>query len=121
MQHALEEPRFAAAAEHFAKAFSANVDSQPDWHQRARSAVDSLESTARTLYPGMATLGDVLKVLKRAGMNEGIVGTLERFWGYAGTHLRHGSAAPPAMSDAEAAFVINVCAAGIQLLVSTDP
>ena len=101
---------------------AAAESSKPDWKEAARNAIGAVEELARLLTgkPNQ-TLGDAIKTLRSRGrIAPALAKTLDGAWGWASTHVRHGSKPPPKVDPDEAAYVYRTCEGALHLLCSAD-
>lgn len=119
----LGDPRLSKALTHFNKAlrYFRNV-SQPDPENAVKEAVCAVEATARALFPGPATLGEVIKSI--TGSSSGqlpktIAQTFHGLYGFrsGGDGVGHGGSEGGAVTKELAEYSLAIAASQIVLLV----
>lgn len=83
-----------------------------------KEAVSTVESYGRTLYPKAATLGDVIKELRKTPFPALILSMMEKFYAFASAEpgVRHGSSVSSQIGLADADFCLYVSVAFIDYL-----
>jgi len=124
VQDKLSAPRYSAANAHFSKAVSYIAGPSPDWANAAKEAISAVESLAKVIT-GRAndTLGDSIKHLRSGGkLPTPMDKMIEGLWGFASSApgIRHGGTTPPAVTEAEATFMVNSSASTILYLLDID-
>jgi hypothetical protein len=119
----LGDPRLAKALVHFNKAlrYFRNV-SQPDHENVVKEAVCAVEAAARALFPGPATLGEVIKSITGSGSGQlpkTIAQTFHGLYGFrsGGDGVGHGGSEGGAVTKELAEYSLAVAASQIVLLV----
>jgi hypothetical protein len=98
----LRAPRYAAPRSHWERSQQSAEATSPDIPNAFREGVNALESLARIIVPGTATLGDSVKSLRSNKIvDPGIDKILEGIWTFssAAPGLRHGSPEMPSLSE----------------------
>ena len=118
----LTAPRYADVKSGWEAAMAAAEATEPDWKEVARNATAAVEELARLLTGKPSqTLGEAITDLRSGGrIDASLAKTIDGAWGWASTHVRHGSAAPPKIDKDEAAHVYRTFASALHLLLSAD-
>jgi len=112
---------FAAARQHFIKARRFVHHHPIDAENGIKEIVSALESVGKTLYPGTATLGDVVKAMRsEKALPPQLIAMIERFYAYASSEpaVRHGASVPSRVLLADAEFALHVGTATIRYLLA---
>jgi hypothetical protein len=121
----IDRARYPAAAFHISKAIGFLRGSNVDLENAAKEAVNAVESVAKVLLDApSATLGDCIKEFrKRDLMPREMARILESVYAYRSTTsgVGHGGTDVPAVSSADATFVLGVAAVAIGYLDSLWP
>ena len=102
-----------AARTHYKKAFRYLFTFQTDTENGIKEIVSAVESIGRTIYPKAATLGDVIKELKKEpNVPKMLISIIEKYYAFANSTpaVRHGSSESSKLetSDGEFVFYIGV-------------
>ena len=90
--------KFEAARDHYKKAKGYALGTHKDSENSIKESISALESVGKVLYPKTATLGDVLKHMKRdESIPKMLVDVIQRFYDYANSEpgVRHGGSKKP--------------------------
>ena len=112
--------KFAPAREHFKKARRYCMEHPLDPENSIKEIVSSLESVARTLFPGATTLGDALKEMrKKSYIPRMLIPVFEKFYAYANAEpaVRHGSSFPSSVNLMDAELALHTGLALIRYLI----
>lgn len=124
VQEKLQAPRYAAACEHFSKAFDMITGERPDHANAAKEAVAALESLAKVITgKDTGTLDDQINELRKTNrIPQPLDQCMKKVWGYRSqtAGVGHGRIAAPAVSEAEGALVVNLSASFILFLLEID-
>jgi len=115
----LRDPRFEPALAHVIAAHKAyNARPRRDYDV-CSNAFDACESVAKEVFAmPTATFGGVLTVARSKNtFASETINTLEKLWGLASNHFRHGMTEPFDLGPSEVDFVYLTCLAGILLFV----
>lgn len=115
--------RFAAARGHYQKAHTYLFKHPIDEANSVKEMVSALESVARTVVPGTATLGDAIKVLKKKeNAPKHLLEAMEKLYVYANATpmVRHGHPSPGSVSRNEAELAFHVGVAFIRYLMESE-
>jgi hypothetical protein len=121
----LDRLRYPAAAVHITKAVSFLRGPQADLENAAKEAVTAVESVAKVLLATpTATLGDCIKEFRRRSLLPREMGRiLESLYAYRSSTpgVGHGGTVAPAVTHADATFVLGVAAVAVRYLDSLWP
>jgi len=84
-----------------------------------KEIVSAVESVGRSLYPGATTLGDVVRVMRRASFPPLMATVIEKFYAFASAEpgVRHGGTTTSRVELADADFCLQVGTALIRYLI----
>jgi hypothetical protein len=84
-----------------------------------KEIVSAIESVGRTIYPGTATLGDVVKEMRKSGFPQMMVTIIEKFYAFASATpaVRHGGPSMSGIELADADFCLHVGTALINYIL----
>lgn len=121
LEELLAAPRYSGIL----KAWRASTAHLPsDRNASIREGISALEGAAKLLVRrGSATLGEALKELRADGrIAAPLVDAIEKVWGFSNSRpgIRHGSASPTEMLQAEAQFAYETIGAAIQVMLVLD-
>jgi AbiJ N-terminal domain 4 len=118
----LRIPRFAPALAHMQVAHGAYSSRPRRDPEVCSSAFDALESVAKEVFSmPTATLGDVVTAARKRNIFASeTLSVLEKLYGLANSHFRHGMTEPFKLGAAEVGFVYVSCMAGILLFIRHD-
>lgn len=93
---------------------------RPNYAESVRSAINAVESVCCIVDGKSKTLGDAIKRLRRSGkkINERFLDGLEKLYAYTNEVVRHGTKEPVKVSQAETQFMLVVCSAITNYLLS---
>lgn len=120
----LRAPRYEAVLGHWERAHSFLNGPSADLPNAVKEAVSSVEALAQVIARRpTATLGECIKDLRASKrLQPPLLRGIEELWGFANASpgVRHGSAATPTLSSAEATYVFDQTAGALRLLLSLD-
>jgi len=115
--------RFAPARIHYKKARH-YLDTRPsDPENSIKEMVSAVESVGRILYPNTQTLGDVVKVMRKANQIPPLLLTVvEKFYAYASAEpaIRHGGTVESTVLAQDAEFSLHMGTAIIRYFISRN-
>lgn len=112
--------RFKPARAHFAKARAYALGSHRDAENSVKESISAIESVCRIFYPGAATLGEALKMMKKDGsVSTLLISVIEKFYAYANAEpaVRHGSDKDSSVQEYDAELALHFAAAFIRTLI----
>ncbi|WP_312077874.1 AbiJ-NTD4 domain-containing protein [Leclercia sp.] len=112
--------RFKPARAHYAKARAYALGSHRDAENSIKESISAIESVCRTFYPGAATLGEALKMMKKDGsVSPMLITVIDKFYGYANAEpaVRHGSDRASSVLEYDAELALHFAAAFIRTLI----
>lgn len=110
----------APARIHYKKSFNYIFSHPTDLENGVKEIVSAVESIGRIMYPKAATLGDVVKELrKNKAMPELLLPVLDKFYAFASASpaVRHGANRLPELDNADAEFIFYTGVALIRYLI----
>lgn len=119
----LIENSFEPAREHYRKSIRYLYQHPIDPANSIKEIVSALESVGRTLYPGSATLGDVIKKIKKLKTHPSqLLDAYEKFYAYANAtpSVRHGHTEMTSLSVHDAELMVHTGIALIRYLIDTN-
>ncbi|SDY14869.1 AbiJ-NTD4 domain-containing protein [Nitrosomonas sp. Nm58] len=119
----LSKNEFEPARKHYRKAIRYVYQHPLDPENGIKEIVSSVESIGKTLYPGAATLGDVVKALRKDDrFPQTLVSVIDKFYTFANAEpaIRHGGVVPSKVSLDDAEFSLHVGVALIRFLLSKN-
>lgn len=114
--------KFEAARDHYRKAKRYALGTHKDSENSIKESISALESVGKVLYPKTATLGDVLKHMKRdESIPKMLVDVIQRFYDYANSEpgVRHGGSKKPNSDELDAELALHLGAAFIRYVIKT--
>lgn len=108
---------------HYNKAVSFIYHNPVDPQNAIKETVTALESLGKILYPGNATLGDVIKALRKTkSVPSLLIPVIDKFYNFANAEagVRHGSSVKPSLLLQDAEFCLHVGVALIFYLLSCN-
>src|SRR5262249_52766935 len=115
--------KFEPARVHYRKACRYVLQHPADPENAIKEVVSAVESVGRELHPGTATLGDVIKQMKKTrALPALLISMMEKFYAYASDEpaVRHGSSVGSSVQMADAEFCLHVGGAFLRYLIETD-
>lgn len=115
--------RYDAARGHFKKAQTYLYQHPIDEANAVKEMVSALESVARVVAPGAATLGDAIKTLrKRPGVPKHLMDSVEKLYVYSNATpmIRHGHVTTEKLTVSEAELAVHIGLAFIRYLIDTE-
>lgn len=112
--------RYKPARAHYAKARAFALGSHRDAENSVKESISAIESVCRTFYPGAATLGDALKMMKKDGsVSPMLITVIDKFYAYANAEpaVRHGSDRASSVLEYDAELALHFAAAFIRTLI----
>lgn len=112
--------RFRPARAHYVKARAYALGAHRDAENSVKESISAIESVCKTFYPGAATLGDALKMMKKDGsISPLLIGVVEKFYAYANAEpaVRHGSHRASSVLEYDAELALHFAAAFIRTLI----
>lgn len=122
-EKALSLNKFEPAREHYQKAVRYIYRRPLDPENGIKEIVSAVESIGKTLYSGTATLGDVIKALRKDDrLPQMLVSVIEKFYTFANAEpaIRHGGTVLSKVSLDDAEFSLHVGVALIRYLLSKN-
>ena len=113
--------KFEAARDHYRKAKRYALGTHKDSENSIKESISALESVGKVLYPKTATLGDVLKCMKKdESIPRMLVDVIQRFYDYANSEpgVRHGGTTKPNSDEPDAELGLHLSAAFIRYIIS---
>ena len=114
--------KFEAARDHYKKAKGYALGTHKDSENSIKESISALESVGKVLYPKTATLGDVLKHMKKdESIPKMLVDVIQRFYDYANSEpgVRHGGSKKPNSDELDAELALHLSAAFIRYVIKT--
>jgi len=115
--------RYDAARGHYQKALAYLYQHPIDEANAVKEMVSALESVAKVVAPGSATLGDAIKALrKRPEVPKHLMDSVEKLYVYSNATpmIRHGHVTTNKLSVAEAELAVHIGVAFIRYLIDTE-
>lgn len=112
--------RYRPARTHYAKARAFALGAHRDAENSIKESISAIESVCKTFYPGAATLGDALKMMKKDGsVSPMLITVIEKFYAYANAEpaVRHGSDRASSVQEYDAELALHFAAAFIRTLI----
>lgn len=112
--------RYKPARAHYAKARAFALGAHRDAENSIKESISAIESVCRTFYPGAATLGDALKMMKKDGsVSPMLITVIDKFYAYANAEpaVRHGSDRASSVLEYDAELALHFAAAFIRTLI----
>ncbi len=115
--------RYEAARAHYQKALAYLYQHPIDEANAVKEMVSALESVAKVIAPGSATLGDAIKAIrKNPGVPKHLMDSVEKLYVYSNATpmIRHGHVTIVKLSVAEAELAVHVGIAFIRYLIEIE-
>lgn len=112
--------KFSPSREHYKKARLFIYDRPSDPQNGVKEIVSALESCGKIIFPGTATLGDVIKAMKKDSKYlPSIISVIEKYYTLANSEpaIRHGGTEHSTLSLADAEFCFHIGVALIRYLM----
>lgn len=122
-EKSLSRDEFEPAREHYRKAFRYIYQRPIDPENGIKEIVSSIESIGKILYPGTATLGDVIKELRKdSAFPQLLVSVIDKFYIFANAEpaIRHGGATSSKITLNDAELSLHIGVALIRFLLSKN-
>ena len=115
--------KFEAARDHYRKAKRYALGTHKDSENSIKESISALESVGKVLYPKTATLGDVLKSIRKdESIPKMLVEVIQKFSDYSNSEpgVRHGGTKKPNSDELDAELALHLSAAFIRYIVKSN-